>query len=258
MECDVFLYNDYAGFYDWIYEERHEDIEFYSRFVSKGYTHLLELACGTGRITIPLAEKGAFITGLDFSQEMLNIAKKKLESKPDAVRDRVDFIQGNAIDFSIDKVYDMIFIPQASMFHIHENSQRRNCVSCMKSHLRPSGIAVFDFVNSSFMENQETCKSYIVNEGINSDTGKLTKELNEKLIIDKDNHFIVVKHTYVETDDSGEKRYEFIQRYTWVTLDEISSMLTEFGFSEIEVVGGYRNEPFNIDSYRMIVTACLH
>ena len=42
---------------------------------------VLELACGTGRIAIPLAEHGIEVTGIDYSEPMLRLARSKAESK---------------------------------------------------------------------------------------------------------------------------------------------------------------------------------
>ncbi len=56
------------------------DVEFYLQQVRTNQGPVLELACGTGRITIPLAQE-ASITGLDFSKPMLDFARLKAKDK---------------------------------------------------------------------------------------------------------------------------------------------------------------------------------
>jgi len=57
------------------------DIPFYLRKARQYSEPILELACGTGRITIPIAEQGIDITGLDISEPMISYAKKKAKEK---------------------------------------------------------------------------------------------------------------------------------------------------------------------------------
>jgi ubiquinone/menaquinone biosynthesis C-methylase UbiE len=49
-------------------------LDFYRRQIARYGEPILELACGSGRLTIPLIESGIQITGLDISEEMLNLA----------------------------------------------------------------------------------------------------------------------------------------------------------------------------------------
>ncbi len=74
-EGEGLLYN--GRHYDLTNRDIVEDIPFYLNQVRKYGEPVLELACGTGRITIPLAEQGIQITGLDITDSMLAQAKKK-------------------------------------------------------------------------------------------------------------------------------------------------------------------------------------
>lgn len=58
-----------------------EDIPFYLHQIKKYGEPVLELACGTGRITIPIAKQGVKISGLDISKSMLSHAKRKAKMK---------------------------------------------------------------------------------------------------------------------------------------------------------------------------------
>lgn len=55
--------------------------------------HALDLCCGTGDIAFALAEQGAEVTGLDFSEKMLEVASHRLEKSHSP---RLKFIQGDA------------------------------------------------------------------------------------------------------------------------------------------------------------------
>ena len=72
-------YDSWAGVYDSIYSYVREDIPFYVEAAKDAGGPVLELGCGTGRVTIPIAEAGVDVVGLDSSEAMLDAASRKLE-----------------------------------------------------------------------------------------------------------------------------------------------------------------------------------
>ncbi|MGB3479056.1 MAG: class I SAM-dependent methyltransferase [bacterium] len=72
------VFDRIARFYDYEQGDFVKDIPFYVEYAKKCGGDVLELACGTGRVLIPIAQKSMKIAGLDISKEMLNIARKKL------------------------------------------------------------------------------------------------------------------------------------------------------------------------------------
>ena len=66
------VFDRVARFYDHEQKEFTNDIPFYLEYAKECRGEVLELACGTGRILVPIAKQGVKITGLDSSEEMLN------------------------------------------------------------------------------------------------------------------------------------------------------------------------------------------
>ncbi|GAH42818.1 unnamed protein product, partial [marine sediment metagenome] len=73
---DYFYINGQHYDYEIKARNSYESIPFYVKQVKKYGSPVLELACGTGRITIPIAKEGIPIVGLDFSAKMLTQARK--------------------------------------------------------------------------------------------------------------------------------------------------------------------------------------
>jgi SAM-dependent methyltransferase len=68
------------------------DLAFYQRVAREVGGPVLELACGTGRIALPLAGAGLHVTGVDRSEAMLTIARRKLAALPDSMQERLTLV----------------------------------------------------------------------------------------------------------------------------------------------------------------------
>ncbi|MCP4703704.1 MAG: class I SAM-dependent methyltransferase [candidate division Zixibacteria bacterium] len=104
---------------------------------------ILELACGTGRVTIPMAKAGFDVTGLDMSAPMLNYARKKAE---DAGL-KIKFIEADCREFDLKKQFDLIFMPANSIAHIHDRPSHEALFARVREHLSPDGRFVFSWFN---------------------------------------------------------------------------------------------------------------
>jgi ubiquinone/menaquinone biosynthesis C-methylase UbiE len=229
-----YLAHDFARFYDWVFPGSEEEVPFYLALAREHGAPLLELACGTGRLTIPLAREGFAITGLDLSEEMLTIAREKLAREAPEVRARVR-------------------LPQASLFHVHLKEERRSCLAAIRRHLLPGGVVVVDLVPAETMAHQTVGKAITYQTGVNPATGKVTKEVGRILSIRELDQRVTVEHTYVEIEADGRKhRHVFVEDYTWATEAEMRGLLEEAGFDEVRVLGGYRFQPYDEGSERSI------
>lgn len=136
------MYRD-GRVYDALFGGIAEDIPFYRRQIQRYGEPVLELACGTGRITIPLAEEGLRICGLDISASMLALARSKAEQ-----RDlRIEWFKGDCRDFHLGRRFRVILIPWNSIALIHELSELEACFRCVKQHLTENGRFIIDFFN---------------------------------------------------------------------------------------------------------------
>ncbi len=70
-------YVDFAEYYDFDHAIT-QDVGFYLDFAHRCRSPILELACGTGRLVIPLAEAGFEVYGVDVSENMLAICRRKV------------------------------------------------------------------------------------------------------------------------------------------------------------------------------------
>jgi SAM-dependent methyltransferase len=140
-DCDG-LYWD-GRHYDLQHKGFDEDIPFYLKKAKQCDGPVLELACGTGRITVPLAKAGIRITGLDISHQMLERAKQKAaEGSVD-----VEWVNADCRDFDLGGKFRVIYLPFNSIAHLHDLESIEACFGCVRKHLSPKGRFIIDIFN---------------------------------------------------------------------------------------------------------------
>jgi SAM-dependent methyltransferase len=116
------------------------DVPFYLQMIEKFGEPIIELACGTGRITIPIAEKGFEIVGIDISEGMINEAKEKSTKAKLDIR----FIESDIRDFELNRKFSLIVLPFNSICHLHDFESISSCFNCVKKHLTTDGRFIID------------------------------------------------------------------------------------------------------------------
>jgi len=130
---------------------------------------VLDIGCGTGGHLIPLAERGYSLTGIDPSESMLHLARKKLVDK--GVSESVDLIKASASEFSCSKTYDLAIMMFAVIGYHTTNTEVIACLKNIKKHLRPGASLVFDFWYGPAVLHEEP-----------SDRAKIVDSKDEKII----------------------------------------------------------------------------
>jgi SAM-dependent methyltransferase len=101
----------------------------------------------TGRIALPLAEKGLSITGVDISDGMLAVARRKMAARPVEVRDRLTLIHQDMSALDLGRSFGFAFVPARSFTHLLTINLQRRSLDGIRRHLRPPArlaIHLFD------------------------------------------------------------------------------------------------------------------
>lgn len=137
-------YQTYAAFYDFHARGVPGDVAFYVDEARRAGAPVLELACGTGRITLPIAEAGVDIVGLDLSPEMLALARVKLAVAPAEVQRRVQLIPGDMRTFALEQRFRLIAIPFRAFLHLLTVEDQRAALARIRAHLADGGRLIFN------------------------------------------------------------------------------------------------------------------
>ncbi len=147
-----YFYSDYrhAAYYDDIYDAIVDDLDFWKSVVSRLGDECLELACGTGRVSFFLHRNGIKVTGIDFSEDMLQIFDRKKESLGIERNHYPKASLGDMRCFNLGRKFRSIIIPSNSLNHIEENNDLIATFRCISDHLEPEGLLAFDILNPGF------------------------------------------------------------------------------------------------------------
>ncbi len=121
------------------------DVEFFVQLAKEAHEAglpVLELACGTGRVAIPIAREGVRVVGLDRSPAMLGRAREKSIGLSS-----VRWVEGDMRDFDLPERFGLIFIPFRSFQHLLTVEDQLSCLSCIRRHLAPAGRLAINIFN---------------------------------------------------------------------------------------------------------------
>ncbi|HVI39150.1 MAG TPA: class I SAM-dependent methyltransferase [Anaerovoracaceae bacterium] len=226
-----------ADIYDY-YTNVDFDVDFF-KTLCKGHKNILELMCGTGRVSVPLIKEGFLLTCVDYSEEMLDIFRKKVNGS-----ENVKIVCQDICELNLDDQFDLIIIPSNSISEIIDKEKRRKAFRKIYKHLAPDGIFFCTLYNPEYRIQQA--------DGNIRYLGKYNLDNNKTLVVTYYNVFasewgIISGTQFYEIYDKNrlvEKRCLDIN-FSIITKAEICKMASEEGFSLKAIYGDY--EPYHYD-----------
>jgi ubiquinone/menaquinone biosynthesis C-methylase UbiE len=119
-----------------------EDIEFYVEEAVASGGPVVELACGTGRIAVPVAEAGVRVIGVDASPGMLSVARERAAAA--GVDALVDLRLGDLREPPVDERVPLVLVPFRSLLHMTTEADRVRALAAVHRLLEPGGRLAFD------------------------------------------------------------------------------------------------------------------
>ena len=163
---DLAVYDD-ADFYDQEFAARTHDIPFFLDHASRAGGPVLEAACGTGRITLPIARQGVDVTGLDIMPSMLARARRRSEEEGLSV----EWLEQDCRDIRSEQRFALVFSATNAMQHLHDVDSVIAFLVSARNVLRPGGTLLLDVFNPSMTklsrrpEDSYTHKSIVDRDG---------------------------------------------------------------------------------------------
>lgn len=130
--------------YDLEYHDHTEDIGWYVALARTARGPVLELACGNGRVTLPMARAGARVHGVDISTPMLDALRARLELESPEVRERVTMSVDDFTALQVEGPFDLVLLPFNALHHSRHHDDVRALLAGVAGVLAPGGELALD------------------------------------------------------------------------------------------------------------------
>ena len=230
------------------------DLAHYQRLALQAGGPMLELGCGSGRLTLRIAAIGVPITGIDLAPEM--IAAARVKAAACGAGDNPRWLVGNMADFRLDARFALVAITFNALQHLLDNDSVKACFNRAKAHLEPGGLLAFDVLNPAPIVLAGSDEPYPVDHLKDRATGHRTTVL-ENVRYDRVRQVVAIDLTFVETDALAQEisRREMTQTLRIFYPLEMGELLGQCGFRVIERWGDFDGSPFGPASNRQIYLA---
>jgi len=228
----------------------HPSHQFYAELAKQVGGNVLEVACGTGLVAIPLAIQGVPITGLDITPAMLAHAKYKSEQLGLPIR----WIEGDARNFDLGEKFNFIYMTGNAFQAFLNNSDQQALLQNIRKHLTDEGVFAFETRNPDWKEmttdlNEEEWMTYTNNRGYRVRITE-TREYDHVAQV----LAYTLYRRWQEDGGNKERVTRIVIRYTFP--QELNALLEHNGFRILEQHGDWDRSPLTKDS-PSIISVCL-
>jgi len=254
LELEHGDYVDFSEYYDYDHNFT-QDIPFYLQYAEECQSPILELACGTGRILIPLAQAGYEISGIDISENMLSTCRRAVEQA--GVNGRVHLSQTDMAHFDLArKDFHLILIALRSFMHLLTPAEQRSCLRQVKRHLDPKGRFILSLIAPDPVRlKQAVSQEFTVRRAFDLPNGHHVVRKERLAEHDPQTQVRRFEFRFEEFDPKGklvrERLVPLFTRYSYH--DELQQLLEKTGFQVLEEFRDYNGHPYDGTGEMIIV-----
>lgn len=218
------------------------DVQFFQEESKRIPGHVLELMCGTGRLTLPLLAEGVSLTCVDGSPEML----AQLRAKLTHTRHSPEILEQDVTRLSLSKRYDLAIVPFNSFSEITSNSDQIDALKSIRNHLTAHGKVIVTLHNPTMRLKRVDGRPHEVGP-IPADEmgGTLSLTLTEKY--DASSGIVAGNEVFAAHDSTGRLlwRREVPLAFRLLSLESFEALAAQVGLSIQTVYGDYDRSSFN-------------
>ncbi|MCS5643675.1 MAG: class I SAM-dependent methyltransferase [Dehalococcoidia bacterium] len=250
---------DYAAWADWydIFYAGADpaDIDFYHGLCKASQGPILEIGVGTGRISLPLAQAGMEIVGIDLFEPMLKVAQQNaLAVAP--LRGSLNLIQADMRNFDLKHQFPVVMIPARTLLLATTEEDQLHTLCCAANHLTSEGTMAFNL----FYPDPEMLADNIEEEFL---LDVVEKPEGGRYVLTAKNHFDTVTQlnhgTQIveEVDQNGNflSRRELDVLVRYLHPEQVIGLCDRVGLEVIEMWGDFEGSELSEDSEEIVVLA---
>ena len=245
------LYDKFAPFYDLEYDHKEDDLDFYLDLAQEIGSPVLEIGAGSGRITIPLAEEGQTVWGVDNSSQMLDRCAQHINQIPQNIVRNINLVHADMRNFSLDTKFPLCIIPFRAFLHNLTFKDQISTLNCINQHLMPGGVLAFDLFVPLYqvLSNREWQDEILEDELAYENSGV---SVICRIEHDPVKQLLNIFNTYKQKN-AKEKTLKMVYRYIFRYEMELLLKLT--GFEVEHLYGNFQKQAYDYYSGLSIFVA---
>jgi ubiquinone/menaquinone biosynthesis C-methylase UbiE len=253
-------YRAIAEYYDAEGERLHmlkEDVPFLLTHLPRRSQSVLELAVGTARAAIPIAQAGHRVVGVDYAPDMLAIARRKRDAVG-LTEKELSLVQGDVLKLNLRRKFDRVVIVFNTFLGFTKLEQQDRVLQVVRKHLKPSGRFWIDVFNPDL-----SLLSHARSVDLDPSTfhvPRFDRTVFRTVDVRRDmaRQWMEVTFNYKWFDQHGtERREKTVFEMTVIYPRELRLLLERNGLVIDELWGDYDGSALKADSPRMIASCRL-
>jgi SAM-dependent methyltransferase len=232
-----------AKYYD-LWTIPFDDIPFYVNQIPSAESTILELGCGTGRVLTQLANHCASIHGIDNSEAMIDICRRRIKETVTDIN-KVKINTGEINNFHMESNYDLIIAPYRVFQNLETDDQVDGAFNCIRNHLATNGTCILNVfqpwpverIKENWGEKTENfCWEKPYGKGYITCHERKEHFDSRRLILYPES----IYRLYIEDNLIGTVTQKICMRLYYP--DQFMNLIKEKGFLIIDCWGGYEGE----------------
>lgn len=246
-------WDDYADFYDWENARTlgQRDVPFWLRMTAAVDGPVLELGCGTGRVTMPLAHAGVRIVGVDRSAEMLARARRRVRRQRRGVAPTLVRADIRALPLP-DASIPMVMAPYGILQSLVNDRDLKATLKDVARVVETDGIFALELVADLPAWGEYSRKVRMRGQRA---AGGSRITLIESVRQDRDRGVTVFDQEFVETLGRTTRRRAFTLTFRTLTVPAMLRRLAAAGFRAEALLGDYDGGPLGLEAEAWIIVA---
>jgi len=238
-EIFAYDYDEFGPIEEYLGDEK----TFFNKiFSERGVKNVLDCACGTGQHLFMLEQSGYNVWGSDYSESMLEVARKNLQNRGCNIPlYQCDF---RFLERKFDITFDAIVCLTNSLPHLHTDEDLLTALRSMKNRLNKNGLLVLTSGTTHFTLTLPSIE-VVINR----------PDFSRIFVKEHDDRFqtIHVLDLFHSPQRLESNQYDIVYRI--LLDDDYKRLLSQAGFTSIQVYGDYSMNSYNKKSWRLIVVA---
>ena len=246
-------WDDYAPFYDWENAQTlgRRDLSFWLRMTGAVEGQVLELGCGTGRVTMPLAHEGVHVVGVDRSGDMLARARRRVGRQRRGVRPGLVRADVRALPFP-DGTFPMVMAPYGILQSLLSERDLKATLKDVARVVEHDGIFALELVADLPAWGEYSRRVSLKGQRT---PGGSQITLIESVRQDAPKGLTIFDQEFVERRGRAVRRRAFALTFRTLSVPQMSRRLAAAGFAVEALLGDYDGGPWHRDADAWIIIA---